>query len=299
MAHDVFISYSTKDKIVADMICARLEKANIRCWIASRDQIAGIDYELQIVQSIEACKTLVLVLSESSNISDHVKNEITVATEKCNLVIPFRIHEIEPSDALKYRIMKIQWLDAVTPPIERHIEKLISTIKGIKQNNTNGPMKINPFSNFIKKYIPIAVAVFFVLFLIFFFVFDTCRISMSVVPEYIFNSDASPIEVEGWPIKLKIEASRLFLFGCSPKNVHFFQKELGGDTYYYQESLIINNSPLLTNLYLGAENSVDKTYQVFAIVNERHNYANRKNKDIYMVKTLPGDPVANLVMIRR
>ena len=37
MAHDVFISYSSQDKAVADAACARLESRKIRCWIAPRD----------------------------------------------------------------------------------------------------------------------------------------------------------------------------------------------------------------------------------------------------------------------
>ncbi|MFP4660789.1 MAG: TIR domain-containing protein [Halanaerobiales bacterium] len=37
MAHDVFISYSTRDKHVADAVCNALEYNKIRCWIAPRD----------------------------------------------------------------------------------------------------------------------------------------------------------------------------------------------------------------------------------------------------------------------
>ena len=37
MAHDVFISHSSKDKPIADAICANLEGTGIRCWIAPRD----------------------------------------------------------------------------------------------------------------------------------------------------------------------------------------------------------------------------------------------------------------------
>jgi len=36
VAHDVFISYSSKDKTIADAVCARLEMRGIRCWIARR-----------------------------------------------------------------------------------------------------------------------------------------------------------------------------------------------------------------------------------------------------------------------
>lgn len=36
MAHDVFISYSSKDKTAADATCAVLEGCGVRCWMAPR-----------------------------------------------------------------------------------------------------------------------------------------------------------------------------------------------------------------------------------------------------------------------
>jgi hypothetical protein len=42
MAHDVFISYSSKDKPVADAVCAGPEGRGIRCWVAPRDIHARI-----------------------------------------------------------------------------------------------------------------------------------------------------------------------------------------------------------------------------------------------------------------
>jgi hypothetical protein len=44
MAHDVFISYSSHDKPIADAVCAGLEAAKIRCWIAPRDMLPGVPY---------------------------------------------------------------------------------------------------------------------------------------------------------------------------------------------------------------------------------------------------------------
>ena len=41
---DVFISYSSKDKPVADAICNRLESGNLRCWYAPRDILPGADW---------------------------------------------------------------------------------------------------------------------------------------------------------------------------------------------------------------------------------------------------------------
>ncbi len=41
MAYDVFISYSTPDKVIADAACATLEQRQIRCWMAPRDVLPG------------------------------------------------------------------------------------------------------------------------------------------------------------------------------------------------------------------------------------------------------------------
>ena len=37
MSFDVFISYASKDKVIADAVCTRLEAAGIRCWVAPRE----------------------------------------------------------------------------------------------------------------------------------------------------------------------------------------------------------------------------------------------------------------------
>ena len=52
MAHDVFISYSSKDKAIADAICATMEQAGVRCWIAPRDILPGMNWGASIVQAL-------------------------------------------------------------------------------------------------------------------------------------------------------------------------------------------------------------------------------------------------------
>lgn len=45
---DVFISYSSKDKSVADAVCHVLEENKIACWISPRDVIAGGHMRLRL-----------------------------------------------------------------------------------------------------------------------------------------------------------------------------------------------------------------------------------------------------------
>jgi hypothetical protein len=128
MAHDVFISYSSKDGIIADAVCARLEERGIRCWIAPRDVNAGSPYAEEITVAIEACTAMVLVFSSNANVSTHIPKEIERAVSRSIPVIPLRIEAVVPSKSLDYFISSVHWLDAITPPLERHLENLANTI---------------------------------------------------------------------------------------------------------------------------------------------------------------------------
>ncbi len=127
--HDIFISYSHGDKSVADAICAALESVSIRCWIAPRDVLPGQNYPSAIIQAIEQSRLMVMVFSSKSNNSDHVIRELTKAVSQGIIIIPFRIENVPPSQDMEYLIGIPHWLDALTPPLERHIEKLVQTVK--------------------------------------------------------------------------------------------------------------------------------------------------------------------------
>jgi len=82
MAHDVFISYASGDKAVADAACATLEGRRIRCWIAPRDILAGADWGDAITEAISECQVMVLVFSGRSNESDRVRDEVVMAADE-------------------------------------------------------------------------------------------------------------------------------------------------------------------------------------------------------------------------
>lgn len=134
--HDVFISYAQNDKPIADATCAKLESLNIRCWISPRDVPPGENFPKAIIEGIEGSKIMVLIFSSHSNNSQHVIREITSAVNKGLIIIPFRIENILPSKDMEYLISTPHWLDAITPPLEEHlntlatrIEKILSTYK--------------------------------------------------------------------------------------------------------------------------------------------------------------------------
>jgi hypothetical protein len=131
MGHDVFISYSSHDKVVADSMCATLESRKIRCWIAPRDMPPGKPWPVALIEAIGKSRVFVLILSDGSNDSPQVIREVREAMDKGIPAIPFRIDNIEPSKEMGYYIKGVHWLDAMTPPLEKHLHILADTIQGL------------------------------------------------------------------------------------------------------------------------------------------------------------------------
>jgi TIR domain len=138
MAHDVFISHSSKDKVYADAVCARLESEGIRCWIAPRDILPGMAWGSAIVEAIENSRLMVLVFSSNANSSPQIEREVERAINKEVTVVPLRIESVIPGKSLEYFLGTPHWLDAVTPPFEQHLEYITQTVKLLLQHDKSG-----------------------------------------------------------------------------------------------------------------------------------------------------------------
>ena len=136
MAFDVFISYSTKDKLAADATCAALEAAGVRCWIAPRDIMPGAEWGAAIVKALDHCRVLVLIFSSNANESPQIRREVERAVSKGIPVVPVRIEDIVPTDALAYFMDSVHWLDALTPPLETHLRRLADSVNALLQINS-------------------------------------------------------------------------------------------------------------------------------------------------------------------
>ena len=124
-AHEIFVSYSHRDKPIADAVVSRLEQAGIRCWIAPRDVLPGRVWGESIVDAIETTRLMVVVLSSEANESRQVIREVERAIAHDVVVIPFRIELFEPTGAMSYYLSSGHWLDAMTAPLEAHIARLV------------------------------------------------------------------------------------------------------------------------------------------------------------------------------
>jgi TPR repeat protein len=135
MPHEVFISYSSQDKLVADAVCAALENTAILCWIAPRDVQPGRSYPGEITRAIRDSKLIVLIFSAHSNASEDVLREVQLAASSHLHIVQFRIEDAGPNDDLLYYLSTPQWVDAMTPPTEAHIPRLATSIRALLQTD--------------------------------------------------------------------------------------------------------------------------------------------------------------------
>jgi hypothetical protein len=136
MAHDVFVSYSSKDKTIADAIVAALENNHIRCWVAPRDVKPGEDWAKAISNAIQESKVFLVIFSGNSNRSQRVLDEINFAISQELTILPFRIENLEPDGAMRLHLSSRHWLDAYDPSWEKHLSKLTKTITSILEKST-------------------------------------------------------------------------------------------------------------------------------------------------------------------
>jgi hypothetical protein len=137
VAYDVYIAYAYQNKILADLIVAYLESNNLRCWIQPRDIRPGAHYSEEISKAITSSKIFILLFSEHENTSHQIHCEVARAATDNRVIIPFRIENTELDEALKYYLGPLYWVNACTPPMEHHIQQLVSMVLSILTQSDN------------------------------------------------------------------------------------------------------------------------------------------------------------------
>jgi Mg-chelatase subunit ChlD len=127
----VFISHSSRDEGIAVAMCDRLERAGIRCWMASRDILPGQTFAGSISEAIDDSRLMLVVLSKDASKSEHVLNEVNGAVERQLPILPVKVDDSDPSKVLGYYLGKTHWFDASRPPFKSHLDKLARNVQSL------------------------------------------------------------------------------------------------------------------------------------------------------------------------
>ncbi|MBR5084277.1 MAG: TIR domain-containing protein [Prevotella sp.] len=135
MTHDIFISYSSKQKSIADGVCHYLEENGFKCWMAPRDIPDESEYGDMIEEVVRICKVVVLVFSETFPASDGGQfdkdlNEIDIAFAEHKPILTFHIAESEVKGGFREMLNQMHWIDAY-PHYADRLPNLLKSISGL------------------------------------------------------------------------------------------------------------------------------------------------------------------------
>jgi TIR domain len=133
MSKDVFISYSSGDKVIADDICDSLERCGVACWVAPRDIPPGAAFDEAILDAIEETSAFVLILSAGANVSPFVKNEVNRAFAKGKAIF-----------TLEFYLASHHWTDGFPPPLGEKVDRMAAAILALLDKDATPQSKPAP-----------------------------------------------------------------------------------------------------------------------------------------------------------
>ncbi|HEY3875572.1 MAG TPA: TIR domain-containing protein, partial [Candidatus Kapabacteria bacterium] len=105
---DIFISYSRQDAEQAELLTELLTSAGLSVWIDQSGIDVATSWSGEIVDAIDGCKAMIVMLSSSSNESKNVAKEVALAAERNKKILPLDLEPISLSRDLAYHLAGIQ-----------------------------------------------------------------------------------------------------------------------------------------------------------------------------------------------
>jgi adenylate cyclase len=105
---DIFISYSSKDRLQAELLIELLTSAGLSVWIDRSGIDVATNWSKEIVRAIDTCKAFVVLLSANSIASHNVIKEVSLAAEQKKKMLPLDLEPVALSEDFRYHLAGIQ-----------------------------------------------------------------------------------------------------------------------------------------------------------------------------------------------
>lgn len=137
---DIFVSYSSKDIDIVKKMCLILRNYNFSYWVAHENGSFGEHYATTIITQIAEAKIFLVFVSNASNLSTHVINEINSAVMRDKIIIPIVLDDVKLSPAMEYYLSSNHYLtysptDDFTLQLTNRISIILGT--GTESNEPN------------------------------------------------------------------------------------------------------------------------------------------------------------------
>jgi hypothetical protein len=141
MPHDVVISYSRRNRDIADRFAALLRERGLDVWY-DRMIKTGADWRDEIARAIAGSRAFVILFSAESNESEELKKEYSIADRRDLVIVPIRVENVEPTGFFEYELSRRQWFDAFSDrdaQLAEAAQQLAETLKPSAEPHSPDP----------------------------------------------------------------------------------------------------------------------------------------------------------------
>lgn len=128
MADMIFISHCEQDKEISDIIADRICQTGFLAYMAEKDPRPGTILANKISNAIGNSRFIIVLISESSNESQYVQQEIGIAYEKSKTIIPISIDGAKPKGVLAGK----EYIDFTKENLEQSMDKFQRVVESQK-----------------------------------------------------------------------------------------------------------------------------------------------------------------------
>jgi hypothetical protein len=135
----VFISYTNKNKAIAEQLCAVLERNGLRCWIAPRDIPPGYAWAETIVTAIGESQIMIAVISQDALRSEHMAHELEGADTNRVPILPIRLDATPLKGQFQYFLGNKQWLDLRDRSPDDYETDVVNAVRTLQARSSESP----------------------------------------------------------------------------------------------------------------------------------------------------------------
>ena len=108
---DIFICYCRRDMKKVTHWVKQLQDRGYSVWMDLQSVEGATLWAKEIVEAIDACKVLVVMLSKASIDSPNVVKEVSLASEKGKPILPLKLEAVEIPATMQYQLANIHFLE--------------------------------------------------------------------------------------------------------------------------------------------------------------------------------------------
>jgi serine/threonine protein kinase/formylglycine-generating enzyme required for sulfatase activity len=161
----VFVCCATEDAAAGEAVRASLESNGLKCLLENPGSAPVQSSANRVSEAIRQAELFLLILSQQSNRSPDVRQQLETAAHFKLPVVTFRIESVQPADDLSFFLWEKHSVDGFEGPLDAHLAALLQQIKALlqseeeervppleaassEQNHSTGSRQAESFANF-------------------------------------------------------------------------------------------------------------------------------------------------------